>query len=323
MNQRRPGRTPVKAPSGLGLTRISDRLSFLYLDKCRIEQDDNGTHARIETESGSRSTYLPVATLACLLLGPGTSISSPAGAALAKHGCAVVFTGAGVVRSYSAISAISGSTRLLTKQARAHVDPRERVRVVKQMFGMRFPDGVLPPGPDLSLEVLRGLEGARMRAIYQSEARRRRLKSWKRRKDGDEPLDTVNLALNYANTALYGVCLAVVCGLGMSPGLGIVHEGNPRAFILDIADLYKTEVTIPLAFRQAASANPGPDVMKALRDEFRLLRLLPRIVNDIHRLFGEEEVADRWDINDLYLWSSTGDFIDSGHNQDRRAPGTR
>jgi len=82
-------------------------------------------------------------------------------------------------------------------------------------------------------------------------------------------------------------------------------------------------VTIPLAFRQAASANPGPDVMKELRDEFRLLRLLPRIVNDIHRLFGEGEVADRWDINDLYLWSSTGDLIASGPNQDRRAPGTR
>ncbi|MEJ7689327.1 MAG: CRISPR-associated endonuclease Cas1 [Nocardioidaceae bacterium] len=69
-------------------------------------------------------------------------------------------------------------------------------------------------------------------------------------------LDTVNEALNYANTALYGVVQGIIGALGMSPGLGIVHEGNPRAFVLDIADLYKTDVTIPLAFAQWKSDEP-------------------------------------------------------------------
>ncbi len=314
-------RTKIKQPSGLVMSRMRDRLTFVYLDKCRVEQDDNGTHTRVETEHGTRTTYLPVAVLSCVLLGPGTSITSPAAAALARHGCALVFTGAGAVRSYSTVSALSGSTRLLNKQAFASSNPEVRMRTAKEMFAMRFPDSVLPAGADLSLETLRGLEGARMRAFYQAEARRHRLKNWRRRKDGDEPLDPVNEALNYANTALYGLCLATITGLGMSPGLGIVHEGTPRAFVLDISDLYKTQFTIPLAFRQATSMNPGNDVMRALRDEFRLLRLLPRIVDDLYRLFDEEPSDSRWQLDDLYLWGKDGVWVESGFNLDARGGG--
>lgn len=311
-------RTPLKQPSALQMSRLSDRLTFLYVDKCRVEQDDNGTHTRVETDTGVHTTYLPVATLACLLLGPGTSITSPAATALAKHGCALVFTGAGVVRSYSTVAPLSGSTKLLLEQARAVTDEDRRLEVAKRMYAMRFPDAALPPEVDLGVDTLRGLEGARMRAFYQAQARRHRLSGWKRRKDGDAALDPVNEALNYANTALYGVCLATVTGLGMSPGLGIIHQGNPRAFVLDIADLYKTELTIPIAFRQAKSNDAGRDVMFELRDNFRLLRFLPRIVDDIHGLFGAETEINAWDVNDLQLWGGNDTTVTSGFNHDLR-----
>jgi CRISPR-associated protein Cas1 len=101
------------------LTRISDRISFLYLDHCRVEQDDNGTHTRMETEDGVvYTTYLPTAAIACLMLGPGTSISAPAAAALARNGCCILMTGAGAVRLYSAWSPLSGSTRCSTLRPR-------------------------------------------------------------------------------------------------------------------------------------------------------------------------------------------------------------
>jgi CRISPR-associated protein Cas1 len=100
----------------------------------------------------------------------------------------------------------------------------------------------------------------------------------------------------------------------MSPGLGIVHEGNPRAFVLDIADLYKTETTIPLAFTQANSDSPGRDVMRALRENFRLLRLLPRMVDDIHFLLGAGDTQQEWDVNDLYLWGPDGATVAAGNN---------
>lgn len=303
------------------LSRVSDRLTFLYVDKCRIEQDENGTHAKIEVSeengAGTLTTYLPTATIACLMLGPGTSISSPAAAACARNGCAVVFVGVGAVRGYSTWSPLSRSTKLLEAQARASSDPDLRVDVARRMFEKRFPDNVLPVG-EISLEELRGLEGARMKAVYKMEARRRRLTNWRRRfndYDGKGPLDAVNEALNHANTALYGLCLSVVCALGMSPGLGIVHSGNPRSFVLDIADLYKAEVTVPLAFKLVESSNPGRDVMYELRDEFRLLRLLPRIVDDIHELMGVTSGTTDWEVDELSLWNSHGKQILAGWNR--------
>lgn len=310
----------------LSLTRLSDRLSFLYLDKCRVEQDDNGTHARIETSDEIvHTTYFPTADLSCLLLGPGTSISAPAASALARNGCAVLMTGAGGVRMYSTWSPISSSTRLLEAQARASVIPEVRSMVAVRMLRMRFPDLPVPEfnrdGSPVSLEQLRGLEGARMKAVYREHARRYRMSSWRRRfdeSDGKGPLDAVNEAMNHANTALYGVCLAAICGLGMSPGLGIVHNGSPRAFALDIADLYKTEVTVPLAFKQLNSATPGRDVMRSLRDEFKLLRLLPRIVDDLHRVLDVEfpdSGGTDWDVDVLSLWNSDGSTVNAGHNR--------
>ncbi len=312
-------------PSGIALSRVSDRLTFLYLDLCRIEQDDNGTHARIESEEGEvKTTYFPSASLSCLMLGPGTSISAPAAAALARNGCAVVFTGAGAVRGYSAWSPLSGSTKLLNAQAQASVDPTTRVRVASRMLRQRFPELIVPEtradGTPVSLETLRGLEGARMKGVYRQEAQRRRLTGWRRRSsdyDGNGPLDPVNEALNYANTSLYGLALSVVCALGMSPGLGIIHEGNPRAFVLDIADLYKSEFTIPLAFKQARSSNPGRDVMVALRKEFKLLRLLPRMVSDIHALLQIDDPEPEWDLNIIRLWSE-GDTVGGGWNRHER-----
>lgn len=310
------------------LTRISDRMTFLYLNLCRIEQDDNGTHTRVETDRGDvLTTYLPTASLACLMLGPGTSISAPAAAALARNGCSVVMVGEGAVRSYAVWSPLSRSTALLNAQARASVVPELRTQVAARMLRMRFPGVVVPEvnsdGTPVSLEQLRGLEGARVKAYYQAEMKRRRVSGWRRRKDdydGKGPLDPINEALNYANTALYGVCQAVVCAMGMSPGLGILHEGNPRSFVLDVADLYKTAITIPLAFQQKHSEAPGPDVMRALRDDFRLLRLLPRIVDDIHTLLDVDSPADDegWDLNELSLWGSGGDLIPAEHNRHLR-----
>lgn len=321
---------PNSGRSGaISLTRLSDRLTFLYLDMCRVEQDDNGTHARIESEDGDvHTTYIPTADLACLMLGPGTSISAPAASALARNGCAVLMTGAGAVRTYSVWSPVSKSTKLLEAQASASVIPEIRSQVATRMLRMRFPDLPVPEanrdGTPVTLEQLRGLEGARMKAVYREHTRRYRMSGWRRRfdeSDGKGPIDAVNEALNHANTALYGVCLAVVCGLGMSPGLGIVHSGSPRAFVLDVADLYKTDVTVPLAFKQLNSESPGRDVMRALRDEFVLLRLLPRIVDDVHRVLSidlPDEGADDWQVDFLSLWGSDGSMVAAGHNRHGR-----
>ncbi|WP_438948909.1 CRISPR-associated endonuclease Cas1 [Streptomyces mutabilis] len=79
--------------------------------------------------------------------------------------------------------------------------------------------------------------------------------------------DDVNRLLSAANPALYGVCHAAVTGLGASPAIGFVHTGNALSFVLDIADLYKAEFTIPLAFDLAAQGLTSErDARTALRD---------------------------------------------------------
>lgn len=305
-----PTPLPLKSPRAVQLTRAEDRLSFLYSEKCSVRQDDNGTKLVIGGPAGPRDAYLPTSSLGALILGPGTSITQPAVIALGRAGCSVSFVGSAAIRSYGTFLSPNAPTQLLQQQACVVADEKQRVTAVKRMFAKRFPDDgtISATVNDVSLEQLRGLEGIRMKAIYQAHARRHRLSRW-RRNSGTDPAmgapDGVNLALNYANTALYGVTNCVIGLLGLSPGLGLLHTGNRMSFALDIADLYKTEVTIPLAFKVGSSSNPELEMMRQLREQFRLLKLLPRIVDDIHEVLGVDAGSvdgEDWAVNDVYLW---------------------
>lgn len=121
------------------------------------------------------------------------------------------------------------------------------------MYGMRF------PGEDVSaatMQQLRGREGARVKRLYR-EAAQPFAVPWKGRiyQPGDAFAagDDVNRLLSAGHACLYGVCHAAIVGLGASPALGFVHSGGATSFVLDIADLYKAEYTIPTAFRLAAA----------------------------------------------------------------------
>lgn len=297
----------LKRPSALRLARAADRLSFVYVDKCSVSQDDNGTVLSVNGENGPRLVYLPTATLCALILGPGTSITQPAAAALAASGCIVMFTGSGMIRSYSSFVTPNRPTDLLLRQAAVVSDPDRRASVARSMFTKRFPGQIDTTNADI--QQLQALEGVRMKALYRMHAQRHRIPHW-RRNNGMLPKmgppDAVNVALNHANTALYGVVTCVVILLGLSPGLGVIHTGNRISFVLDIADLYKAEITIPVAFAAKDAVNPGQEVNRALRDNMRLVRLLPRIVDDILELLhmpSPSQDGDDWDVDDIWLWS--------------------
>lgn len=188
-----------------------------------------------------------------------------------------------------------------------------REQAARTMFKLRFPDEVSTAVRESSIERLRGVEGARMRAVYATHAKRNRIRSWKRVNGHaapipDGPVGAVNRALNSGNSALYGVVGAVVASLGLSPGHGVIHTGNRQSFVLDIADLYKAEVTIPLAFRLRDSDDPETDMLRALRQQMRLVRLIPRIVDDTREVLGggDRHDEDDWLIDELYLWGREG-----------------
>lgn len=298
-------RRRLAAPTVAMLPRIADSLSFLYLDIVRIHQDDTGVCAEITSEKrGTETVYLPTAALSCVLLGPGTSITARALATFARHGTTILTTGSGGVRCYSATLPDSLTTTWLEKQTRAWADDTQRLTVATAMYKKRF--GTLP-GPAHTLDHLRGFEGQRVKAHYQLLAKQYKIGRFRRTYDPaawDEQ-DPVNLALSSANTCLYGIVHAAILALGCSPALGYVHNGNQQAFVYDIADLYKADLTIPLAFSLHNSTSPEAEARRSFRDGLRLFKLLPRIVGDIQQLLApetdpdipdpEEQLVDLWD----------------------------
>ncbi|MGW4757538.1 type I-E CRISPR-associated endonuclease Cas1e [Streptomyces chartreusis] len=299
-------RRKLAAPTVAMLPRIADSLSFLYMDIVRIHQDDTGVCAMVTSEQrGTETIYLPTAALSCVLLGPGTSITARALATLARHGTTVVITESGGVRTYAAALPDSLTTTWLEHQTRAWADDNKRLSVATRMYEKRFGTGTVPPAT--SLAQLRGLEGQRVKANYRLLARQYRIGRFRRAYDPTswDTQDPVNLALSSANTCLYGIVHAAILALGCSPALGYIHNGNQQAFVYDIADLYKAELTIPLAFSLHNSSDPEAEARRSFRNGLRLFKLLPRIVADIQELLApgperdvpdpEEQLVDLWD----------------------------
>ncbi|MFD8480498.1 type I-E CRISPR-associated endonuclease Cas1e [Kitasatospora sp. NPDC059673] len=300
-------RRPVSSPRELA--RAADRVSFLYLERCTVHRDSNA----LTVESAEGTTHIPSATIGTLLLGPGTRITHQAMSVLGETGAAVVWVGEHGVRYYAAGRALSRSSALAEAQASHWANRRTRLDVARAMYRLRFPDED-PAG--LTRKELLGREGTRMKECYRAHATRTGIR-WRGRNyiPGDFTSgDAVNQAITAAAQAMYGVSHAVVTALGCSPALGFVHSGHELSFVLDIADLYKTEVGIPVAFDVAAESDEdvGARTRRALRDRIHELRLQERIVADIHRLLRTGTAAG--DKDTVTLQSDHGQQVASGVN---------
>lgn len=296
----------VKGPlpaSAIEVGRLSDRLSFLYIEHAIVDRDSNAV--TIWRADGIAS--VPAAMLAALLLGPGTRISQAAVALLAGSGCSIAWTGEEGVRLYAGAVTAAVSSGLLQRQAALASGQRSRLAVARAMYGMRFPGEELS---GLTMQQLRGREGARVRAGYREHAARAGIE-WKGRSYNPSDWagsDTVNQCLSSANAALYGICHAAVLHLGCSPGLGFVHAGRQLSFVYDVADLYKAEITIPAAFQVAATGGGdlGGRVRRKVRDKIAEARLLPRIAADIRMLLGAPAAEPAAETGPAELWDGAG-----------------
>ena len=290
------------------LPKLRDSIPYLYLERGRLTQDKNGV--TFENKLGRYA--VPVANLCVLLLGPGTSVTHRAVVTAGKSGCSLLWVGEQGVRFYAGGPGETRKAYALQKQAEAAADPAKRLRVVERMYRMRFGEP-LPPG--LTIEQVRGHEGIRVRRAYAEAARRYGL-TWhgriydRERWDASDPL---NRALSAANACLNGVCHAAVVSAGYSPGLGFIHQGKQLSFVYDVADLYKTALSVPVAFATAAEArdakalaepfNLETVVRKRCGQAFRNLRLLHRIIPDIRAaldLADGAPIPDGFDPDDDY-----------------------
>jgi len=263
------------------LPKLRDGLSYLYLEHGRVEQ----ARRAVEFFDESGRTMIPAAALAVLMLGPGTVITHAAIKALADNGCMVIWCGEEGVRYYAQGYGETRKAYHLLKQAELASDPAKRMEVVVRMYRHWFGTDL---DPGLSLEQVRGYEGVRVREAYAQASRTYGVPWHGRRYDRGnwKAADPVNRALSVANACLNGVCHAGIVSGGYSPALGFIHTGKQLSFVFDIADLYKVEITIPLAFQAVAesTANLEGRVRRICREAFREKHLLARILPDIDTL---------------------------------------
>lgn len=292
------------------LYRVEDRLSSVYVERSHIDRADNA----IVIVNKARTVRVPAAFVASLMIGPGTRVTHAAIRLLADSGTAVAWVGEQGVRMYAAGLGVSRGSQLIMRQAYLVSRPKERLTVGRAMYSMRFPDEDVS---GLTMQQLRGREGARVKKIYRVESQRTGV-AWGGRVytpgDAFASGDDVNRLLSAGHSCLYAICHAAIVGIGASPALGFVHTGGATSFVLDIADLYKAETTIPLAFELASQGRLSErDVRTAFRDRVASGRLLSRIVGDIKSLLLDEDVAFS-DADERWLWDEQGAAVAGGVN---------
>lgn len=295
-------------PSLLLLPTVRNRMSFLYLERCLISRQDGAI-----TVTDARGTvHVPAAALSVLLLGPGTNVSHRAMELIGASGTSVIWVGEHGVRYYAHGRPLTSSSHLLVRQAALVSNVRTRIAVARQMYQMRFPQEDVA---ELTMQELRGKEGARIRAVYRTLSKSTNV-SWHGRTydpDNFEGSDSVNMALSAAHACLYGVVHSVIVALGCSPALGFIHTGHEKSFVYDIADLYKATLTIPIAFEVAAnySEDVAAITRRKVRDALSNGRILEQAVKDIRGLLlGKEAPDGEMDVDVLHLWDDKQGLVE-------------
>ena len=268
---------------------IKERLSILFIEKGHLDVLDG---AFVVVDKTGVRVHVPVGGVACLMLEPGTRVSHSAVALAARVGTLLVWVGEAGVRLYSSGQPGGARADRLLYQAKLALDDGLRLKVVRKMYAMRF--GEEPP-TRRSVEQLRGIEGARVRETYKLIACKYGVE-WKARNyDTSEwdKADIPNRCLSAATACLYGVTEAAVLAAGYAPAVGFIHTGKPLSFVYDVADVFKFETVVPVAFRIAAKNphNAEQQVRLGCRDVFRETRLLERIIPTIEEMLAAGEIA--------------------------------
>ena len=289
-----------KGRLGLETARIphADRAGLLWLSRGALTARDGtlsferGSQLAENDPLGPGHYAIPFQGVSMILLGPGSTVSHDALRLLARHGTALAAVGEDGVRCYTAPPLIPDRSGLARRQARAWADTNARLQIARRMYAWRLGE-VLPHG---DISVLRGIEGAKMKATYRLVALQIGITWQGRRYDRARPMatDLPNQALNHAASAVEAAAAIAVAATATIPQLGFIHEDAGQSFVLDIADLFRDSVTIPTAFRAAKKAlrdTASENIERVTRREIgRTLsreRTIPKMIERIKDLFED------------------------------------
>ncbi len=287
---------------GLDTARVphADRHGLLLLDRGSLTVEAGCL--RFASAGGGaveRGDYtIPHQSISLLLLGPGSTVSHDALRLLARHGAALAAVGDDGVRLYTAPPLMPDFSHLARRQVELWADAnRGRLDAARRMYAWRL--GEVLPHRDIA--VLRGIEGARVKALYANLAQRFSIRWQGRRYDRADPLaaDMPNQAINHAASAVEGAAAIAVTATATIPQLGFIHEDSGQSFVLDIADLFRDAITIPCAFRAVAIQKKTPHLSiervtrRLVGETMRRDEVIAAMIDRIKALFSTEASDER------------------------------
>jgi len=289
-----------KGRLGLETARIphADRHGLLWLARGKLYvQDGNLRFATAGFADQQAGDYaLPFQTITNVMLGPGTTVSHDALRLLSRHGTGLLAVGDDGVRFYACMPFGPDDSRLARKQVKAWSDATgARIAIARRMYAWRLGEVL----PSAEITVLRGMEGIRARRMYTNLAQQFGI-DWKGRRynrQHPERTDIPNLAINHASSAVEGAALIAVAATGAVPQLGFIHEDSGHSFALDIADLFRDEITLPVAFEVAQKISFGArdqlegKVRRLAGKTLKKKKIVSRMIGHIKQLFEDEEPA--------------------------------
>lgn len=284
-----PARSELRGRLGLETARIpqQDRHGLLWLARGQLYVSEGTLRFRcagfVDIDPGDYA--IPYQLLTCIVLQPGTSMTHDVLRLCASHGTGLVAVGEGGTRFFASAPAGPNESARARRHARLWADEARRIQVARRMYAWRL--GEIFPGAEIA--VLRGMEGARMKETYKRLAAQYGVSWHGRRYDRDNPeaTDLANQAINHVVTAVEATAMVAVSVTGAIPQLGFIHEDAGASFTLDITDLFRDTVTLPVAFtaaRQAEHRPPGEVerisrrlAAKTLREKRIVLTMIDRI----------------------------------------------
>jgi CRISPR-associated protein Cas1 len=267
----------------------------MWLGRGNLYVEDGTLHfATVGYDDLAAGDYtLPFQMVSCILIQPGTTVSHDAMRLLARHGTGLVAIGEGAVRCYASMPFGPDRSARARRQAEAWADAERRVKIVRRMYAWRLGE-VLPVG---DLDALRGIEGARVKKAYREIARQFGINWTGRQYDRDAPEadDLTNQAINHASSAVRAAAQVAVAVTGAIPQLGFIHEESGIAFALDIADLFREDTLLPVAFGAARETTTSPrqplerTVRHLATKTFRRQKVVPRMIDRIKELLDADD----------------------------------
>ncbi len=289
----------LKGRLGLETARVpyKDRHGLMWLGRGNLSvTNGNLEFTTAGTGELAAGDYgIPFQTLTCIVLQPGSTVSHDALRLMARHGTALLAAGDGGVRLYASMPFGPDASGLARRQATLWANEEKRLGVARRIYAWRLGELL----PERSLSVLRGIEGARVKALYKRLADQHGIPWTGRSYDRQNPEATnhLNQVINHAAVATRSCAMVAVAAVGAIPQLGFIHEDSGIAFSLDIADLFRDSITLPIAFSALAGLKGGRDskedlerlVRKRCGEVFRRKKVVSNMIDKIKALLDKSD----------------------------------